>query len=326
MAGIVAASEPSLASFAPNGPSGSTDSTIMHSTSGDSVAEGDLYSSIPGFISSPSFHTISSCIAWPSPIHTEPITWPSTDTGFSARPQSSAAQTLWTLTSPVSSSTVPSATCAEYEYAGDGPTPAPLNAPPRASLGGAYDPVPVSAPVKSMAETTASSKLILFFGPSSLRFCCNDPLSVWPSTRPETSFTLPPGASAFASRSLPVPLVAGSAVPRFHTRSSRINTSSAAQLIFTAAAATIFFFTSCAARSEALPFIKVTRLEYEPTSICVKSGSAAMIPIRPRPMPSTSATIYATIVSDPCPMSDAPAYTTTPPPPSILVFTVESRI
>src|SRR6266481_5653408 len=137
MAGMVAASEPSLASFAPNGPSGSTDSTIMASTSGDSVAEGDLYSSSPGFISNPSFQIISSCNAWPIPIHTEPMIWPSTETGFSARPQSCAAHTLWTLTSPVSSSTLTSATCAEYEYAGDGPTPAPLNAPPRASLGGA---------------------------------------------------------------------------------------------------------------------------------------------------------------------------------------------
>src|SRR5215831_7708516 len=137
MAGTVAASEPSLASFAPNGPSGSTDSTMIASTSGDSVAEGDLYSNIPGFISRPSFHVISSCIACPNPIHTEPITWPSTETGFNARPQSCAAQTLWTLTSPVSSSTDTSATCAEYEYAGEGPTPAPLNAPPRASFGGA---------------------------------------------------------------------------------------------------------------------------------------------------------------------------------------------
>src|SRR6478609_10485623 len=206
MAGIVAASDPSLASFAPNGPSGSTDSTIMHSTSGDSVADGDLYSSMPGFISKPSFQIISSCIACPNPIHTEPITCPSTDTGFSARPQSCAAHTLWTVTSPVSSSTVTSATCAEYEYAGDGPTPAPLNAPPRASLGGAYDPVPVRAPVKSMAETTASSKLILSLGPSSLRFCCNDPRSVWPSTRPETSFTFPPASATF---SVPAPSVAG---------------------------------------------------------------------------------------------------------------------
>src|SRR5690348_16442860 len=178
IAGIVAASEPSLASFAPKGPSGSTDSTMMHSTSGDSTAEGDLYSSMPGFISNPSFHTISSCSAWPKPIHTEPITWPSTETGFNARPQSCAAQTLWTVTSPVSLSTLTSATCAEYEYAGEGPTPAPLKDPPRASFGGAYDPVPVSAPVKSMAETTASSKLMWSLGPSSFLFCCSDPRSV----------------------------------------------------------------------------------------------------------------------------------------------------
>src|SRR5215472_4746762 len=137
MAGMVAASDPSLHSLAPNGPSGSTLSTMKHSISGDSADDGERYSSMPGFISRPSFQTISSCNAWPSPIHTEPITWPSTETGFSARPQSCAAHTLWTFTSPVSSSTVTSATCAEYEYAGDGPTPAPLNAPPRASLGGA---------------------------------------------------------------------------------------------------------------------------------------------------------------------------------------------
>src|SRR5690242_11215509 len=118
----------------------------MHSTSGDSTAEGDLYSSMPGFISRPSFHTISSCSACPNPIHTDPITCPSTLTGFSARPQSCAAQIFSTVTSPVSSSTATSATCAEYEYAGEGPTPAPLCFPPRASGGGAYEPVPVSAP------------------------------------------------------------------------------------------------------------------------------------------------------------------------------------
>src|SRR5260370_6804806 len=133
---MVAASEPSLASLAPNGPSGSTLSTIMHSTSGDSTAEGDLYSSIPGFMSKPSFHTISSCSACPMPIHTEPITCPSTETGFRARPQSCAAQTLWTVTSPVSRSTLTSATSAEYESAVEDPTPAPLKAPPQPSLGG----------------------------------------------------------------------------------------------------------------------------------------------------------------------------------------------
>src|SRR5947209_1403011 len=96
MAGIAAASEPSLASFAPNGPSGSMLSTMKLSISGDSVAAGDLYSSIPGFISRPSFHTNSSCSACPSPIHTEPMTCPSTETGFSARPQSCAAHILLT--------------------------------------------------------------------------------------------------------------------------------------------------------------------------------------------------------------------------------------
>src|SRR5271169_89432 len=146
IAGMVAASDPSPASLAPNGPSGSMLSTITHSISGDSTDDGLRYSSIPGFMSSPSFHTISSCSAWPSPIHTDPITCPSTATGFKARPQSWAAQILWTVTSPVSSSTLTSATCAEYEYAGEGPTPAPLCLPPRASTGGAYDPVPVSPP------------------------------------------------------------------------------------------------------------------------------------------------------------------------------------
>ena len=82
------------------------------------------YPSSPGFISMPSFQTISSVSAWPMPIHTEPMIWPSTETGFNARPQSCAAHTLWTVTSPVSSSTLTSATCARYaEYAGDGPPP-----------------------------------------------------------------------------------------------------------------------------------------------------------------------------------------------------------
>src|ERR1700751_4379378 len=143
---MVAASDPSLPSFAPNGPSGSTLSTIIGSTSGDSTDDGLRYSSNPGFISMPSFQIISSVSACPIPIQPEPMICPSTETGFKARPQSCAAQTLCTVTSPVSSSTVTSATWAEYEYAGDGPTPPPLCLPPRASGGGAYEPVPVSAP------------------------------------------------------------------------------------------------------------------------------------------------------------------------------------
>src|SRR5438105_15281196 len=142
IAGMVAASDPSLHSFAPNGPSGSRLSTIIGSTSGDSTDDGLRYSSSPGFMRRPSFQIISSVSAWPIPIQTEPMICPSTETGFNARPQSCAAQTLWTATSPVSSSTVTSATWAEYEYAGEGPTPAPLCLPPRASGGGAYDPVP----------------------------------------------------------------------------------------------------------------------------------------------------------------------------------------
>src|SRR5215469_3781446 len=143
---MVAANDPSLHSFAPNGPSGSMLSTTIGSTSGDSTLDGLRYSSNPGFIKRPSFQIISSVSACPMPIHTDPMIWPSTETGLRARPQSWAAQTLWTVTSPVSSSTLTSATCAEYEYAGDGPTPAPLCLPPRASGGGAYEPVPVRAP------------------------------------------------------------------------------------------------------------------------------------------------------------------------------------
>jgi len=72
-AGIVAASDPSLHSFAPNGPSGSMLSTMMGSTSGDSTDDGLRYSSNPGFISMPSFQIISSVSACPMPIQTEPI-------------------------------------------------------------------------------------------------------------------------------------------------------------------------------------------------------------------------------------------------------------
>src|ERR1017187_2834652 len=171
---MVAASDPSLHSLAPNGPSGSMLSTMMGSTSGDSTDDGLRYSSRPAFISMPSFQIISSVSGCPMPIHTDPIICPSTATGFSARPQSWAAQTLCTVTSPVSSSTLTSATCAEYEYAGDGPTPAPLCLPPRASSGGAYDPVPVSPPWKSMAATTASSKLMWSLDPSSVRVCSTE--------------------------------------------------------------------------------------------------------------------------------------------------------
>src|SRR5205085_665301 len=44
---------------------------------------------------------------------------------------------------------------------------------------------------------------------------------------------------------------------------------------------------------------------------------------RPSLQPRPSATICATMVSEPCPISLAPVYTTTPPSRSILMFTVE---
>ena len=61
-------------------------------------------------------------------------------------------------------------------------------------------------------------------------------------------------------------------------------------------------------------------------SIGVKSVSAAITRTRGSEHPSTSAAICAVIVSEPCPISDAPVYTTTPPSRSILMFTVECGI
>ncbi len=58
----------------------------------------------------------------------------------------------------------------------------------------------------------------------------------------------------------------------------------------------------------------------------VRSVSAAMILIRPREQPRVSAATCAVMVSEPCPISDAPVYTTTPPSRSILMLTVECGI
>ena len=62
---------------------------------------------------------------------------------------------------------------------------------------------------------------------------------------------------------------------------------------------------------------------YDPRSIGVRSVSAAITLIRDKLQPSTSATICAVMVSEPCPISAAPVYTTTPPSRSILMLTVE---
>ena len=61
----------------------------------------------------------------------------------------------------------------------------------------------------------------------------------------------------------------------------------------------------------ALPAISVTREEYEPRSTGVRSVSAGCTRMSLGSMPSTSATRYARIESDPWPMSVAPQSTAT---------------
>src|SRR6266850_6834895 len=83
-----------------------------------------------------------------------PSTCPRTSVGFSARPMSCAIQTRGTRIHPVSGSTSTSPTAAVYEYAGDGPTPPPLNC--AAGFGGVYEPVVPSVPNCASAMQTAS--------------------------------------------------------------------------------------------------------------------------------------------------------------------------
>src|SRR3972149_6491867 len=102
MAGIVGMFVPSLASLAPKGPSASWDSTMRDFTWGISAAVGSLYSKNEGFIDQPFSILNSSNNAWPKVMETEPSICPSTDMGFMAKPQSWAAATLCTFTTPVS--------------------------------------------------------------------------------------------------------------------------------------------------------------------------------------------------------------------------------
>ena len=74
----------------------------------------------------------------------QPMIWLFTASGFSAWPQSCAAQILSSFTTPVSGSTCSSVTYAPNEYVGESPAPAPLYAPP--SFGDWYQPLPMSAP------------------------------------------------------------------------------------------------------------------------------------------------------------------------------------
>src|SRR5262245_31141603 len=96
----------------------------------------------------------SSMSTWPSPMWMQPMIWLFTASGFSALPQSCAAQILWSFTTPVSGSTDSSVTYAPNEYVGDSPAPAPLYAPP--SFGDWYQPFPISAPDSASASSSAS--------------------------------------------------------------------------------------------------------------------------------------------------------------------------
>src|SRR5258705_5123492 len=72
---------------------------------------------------------------------------------------SCAIHTFGTLIQPVRGSTSASTTHAVYEYAGDGPTPAPLNLP--GERGGVYEPTAPSVPNFASASTTASANVRL---------------------------------------------------------------------------------------------------------------------------------------------------------------------
>ena len=70
--------------------------------------------------------TCSSISASDRPMYTLPSTCPRASTGLMVRPMSCAIQIFGTVIQPVFGSTSASTTQAVYEYAGDGPTPAPL--------------------------------------------------------------------------------------------------------------------------------------------------------------------------------------------------------
>jgi hypothetical protein len=69
--------------------------------------------------------------------------------------------------------------------------------------------------------------------------------------------------------------------------------------------------------------MSVTREEYEPRSTGVRSVSAVTTRTSSGRIPSTSATMYARIESEPWPMSMDPQNTATPPPRSIFTIAPE---
>src|SRR5579859_4579980 len=119
-------------------------------------------------------------------MYAAPSIWPSTEGGLSARPQSCASVIRSTVTTPVSRSTLTSATAAWYEYAGVGPTPDPLKSP-EIPLGGLYEPTETSVPFFDSARTAASANDMLFAG------------SARSYTRRYASATRSAGTSSFAA-------------------------------------------------------------------------------------------------------------------------------
>src|SRR6267142_1500357 len=166
-AGITGSSGPCPASFAPNGQLGSGSSTSTVSTSGMSSEVRLLYSRSEGILWTSALESFggrrlkicSSMSASDNPMYTLPSTCPRARTGLIVRPMSCATQIFGTWIQPVFGSTSASTTHAVYEYAGDGPTPAPLNLP--GERGGVYEPTAPSVPNFASASTTASANVRL---------------------------------------------------------------------------------------------------------------------------------------------------------------------
>ncbi len=101
-------------------------------------------------------------------------------------------------------------------------------------------------------------------------------------------------------------------------RRSPITSFSTGASVTSAAAPNNFWRISIAADIAALAFMKVTRDEYDPRSTGAVSVSLLLILIISNGSPRTSATDWATTVSEPWPISAAPVWTVTPPSMSTL--------
>ena len=117
-----------------------------------------------------------------------------------------------------------------------------------------------------------------------------------------------------------------SGAPRRWIRSCATSSSSADRPSRAAAPATTLPRSSSAAARAALPIMNVTRLEYDPRSIGLTSESTRWTWTRARSTPRTSATITASSVLDPWPMSACIEWTAIPPSMSTLRWTVDCGI